>query len=161
MRCYTSPGRTSLDGRLRSWGLMYIYISLCFSFSSNPRASRAFQSTRPACRSITHHRTYNLSIAPLRNLSSCAAALTITSWVARLSAPQTTTSSSHFSFCPSAHHTVFLPCMEPMRLISDHSLPDGPSQAGSRQMLYPALEFRFLFLFSHSKAWDWASARQS
>ena len=51
LRCYTSPGRTSLDGRSRSSGFkssFYLSCLLCF-FSIQP--------TRSACRGITNHRT--------------------------------------------------------------------------------------------------------
>jgi len=94
---------------------MYIYFSLLFIFFQSTRLTRL--PIHASCLSGHHAPSYtHLSIAPLRNFPSCAAALTITSWVVRLGSPQTTTSSSHFSFCPPTHHTVFLPCMEPTRL---------------------------------------------
>ena len=68
LRCYTSPGRTSLDGRLRSWGY---HIILHFSLFS------LFLPIHAPCLSRHHTPSYNMS-------SLCApAALTITSWVAR------------------------------------------------------------------------------
>ena len=41
LRCYTSQGRTSLDGRLRSWGITSSCIFLFFSVLSLARTLRA------------------------------------------------------------------------------------------------------------------------
>ena len=69
LRCYTPQGRTICDGRSREadmsrhQGLSIIfYFSFLFLFDSN-----LFQSTRSACRGITHPRAIPISLcAPLR-----------------------------------------------------------------------------------------------
>ena len=143
LRCYTSQGRTTQDGRLRILGY---HIILYFSFFFIHHFSFHlffFQSKRHACQGITLHRTISLF---------CALALPITSWVARLGAPQTTTSSQQYFFLtmPSSR----LPMLQHCRITVgrtrvrclDHSRPDCPSQASGRLLLTPLWSFRSHFI---------------
>ena len=64
LRCYTSQGRTTCDGRSRAADIR-VFTSSCISLFFSVRY--LFQSTRSACRGITHHRTISISLcAPLR-----------------------------------------------------------------------------------------------
>ena len=93
LRCYTPPGRTSLGGRSRSSGFTASCISLVFS---------AFSLSNPHVLPVEASRTIvqQLLSATALSFSFCATALTFSSWVARRSAPQTTTSSYHYIFIP-------------------------------------------------------------
>ena len=126
LRCYTPQGRTSRDGRLRSYGHRII-LHLAFLFTFFPIDSNPHVLPVGASRTIVQSRVifvrrradnHKLGGSPTRG------------------APQTKTSSchsfvlTHISRCFSsdwhAGHRALL-----MGSCSDHLLPDGPSQAGS------------------------------
>ena len=161
MRCYTSPGRTSLDGRLRGWGIIYIYFSLLFIFFQSTRLTRL--PIHASCLSGHHAPSYN------PDLSLCAAALTITSWVARPPGAHHKQQQAHATLLLNLLISRCFDLIEPASrppcsvlmcfvLVVLYLTVQVGRVRGSNALSHPGISIHFLF--SCSAAWDWAIALQ-